>query len=183
MQQEMKPALKGGNAAANNWTNVLFGIYILALVWILLLKLGVQFSYMDNRQVNLVPFEPLVHNRRLDYKELIANILVFVPLGIYTGILFKHWAFWKKMAFVGAASLLCEALQYILRIGSFDITDIITNTSGGIIGLVLLLVTVALFNNPNKAQKFVNITATIGTFLLILFLVLLKTNNLWIRYR
>ena len=40
-----------------------------------------------------------------------------------------------------------------------------------------------IFKNSVKAQKFINILATIGTFVMILFLFLLRTNQLWIRYQ
>ena len=69
--------------AANKLTNVLFIIYSIALFWILLFKLGVRFSYMENRQVNLIPFsEALYLNGKMDFGEMIMNVVIFVPLGI-----------------------------------------------------------------------------------------------------
>lgn len=166
------------NSAANILTAVLFIIYLIALYWILLLKLGVRFSYMEKRSVNLIPFhEPLLS------AENILNIAIFVPLGIYTGVLLKEWIFGKKLLFVFLFSLLIEGLQYIVRIGAFDVTDIITNTSGGTIGLMLFKGIEKAFNHTMKAQKFINIIAAIGTALMILLLVLLKMNRLPIRYQ
>jgi hypothetical protein len=34
-----------------------------------------------------------------------------------------------------------------------------------------------------KTQKFINTIAAVGTVVMILFLVLLRTNNLWIKYQ
>ncbi len=172
------------NNSINKLTIVLFVIYLIVLFWILLFKLGVRFSYMENRQVNLIPFgEPLILNGKTHFGEIIMNVLIFVPLGIYAGILFKRWGFGKNLFFFFLASLFVEGLQFILRIGAFDITDIITNTLGGIIGLMIFKAIEKIFKNRVKAQKFINVIASIGTALMILFLVLLKTNNLWIKYQ
>ena len=167
------------NNVTNRLTTVLFIIYLIALCWILLFKLGVRFSYMGNRRVNLIPFsEPLILNG-----ENILNVVIFVPLGIYAGILFERRIFGKKLLFVFLLSLLVEGLQYILRLGAFDVTDVITNTLGGIIGLMIFKGLKKTFNNSVKAQKFINIIAAIGTVLMILLLVLLKMNMLPIRYK
>ena len=81
------------NNVKNSLTAVLFIIYLIAICWILLFKLGVRFSYMGQRSVNLIPFrEPIILSG-----ENIFNVVIFVPLGIYTGILFERWIFSKKL--------------------------------------------------------------------------------------
>lgn len=168
----------------NRLTITLFIVYLIALYWILLLKLGVQFSYMENRSVNLVPFkESLVAHAKIDVSEIILNVVIFVPLGIYGGILFKRWNFGKKLFIFFLVSLTVEALQFILAVGAFDITDIITNTSGGIIGLLIFKVIEKVFNSSVKAQKFINLIAATGTVLIIVLLLLLKLNMLPIKYQ
>src|SRR6478752_4260852 len=88
-------------------TIVLLVIYLMALIWILLFKLGVRFSYMENRKVNLIPFsEPSIG-------EIIMNAVIFVPLGIYAGILFKRWTLGKNILFFFLTSLIIEGLQFI----------------------------------------------------------------------
>ena len=170
--------LKAKNVS-NRLTTVLFVIYLIALYWILLLKLGVRFSYMRERRMNIVPFrEPVIFT-----SENILNVAIFVPLGIYVIILFEQWSFSRKLFFVFFLSLLVETLQYILRVGAFDVTDIITNTLGGIIGLIIFKALEKAFSNHVKAQKFVNKIAVTGTILIILLLVLLKMNMLPVRYR
>ena len=167
------------NNTTNRLTTVLFIIYLITICWILLFKLGVRFSYMGKRSVNLVPFnEPLILNG-----ENILNVLIFIPLGIYAGILFERWIFGKKVLFCLLCSLLVEVLQYILRVGAFDVTDIITNTLGGLTGLILFMVIGKGFNNSVKAQKFINTIAATGTIIMILLLVLLKMNMLPVRYQ
>jgi glycopeptide antibiotics resistance protein len=134
---------------------------------------------MADRKANLVPFsEPLILT-----SENILNVVIFVPLGIYTGILFEKSIFVKKLFFFFLLSLLVEGLQYILRLGAFDVTDIITNTLGGVIGLVIFKAIEKAYSDNVKAKKFINIVAAIGTVLMILLLVLLKMNMLPIRYQ
>jgi len=111
------------------------------------------------------------------------NIVIFVPLGIYTGVSIKRWTFGNQLLFFFLISLMFEGLQFILRIGAFDITDIINNTIGGIVGLVLFKTIEILFNNSVRSQKFINIIAAIGTALMISILVLLKLNMLPVRYQ
>ena len=169
----------GTNNSTNKLTIVLFVIYLIALVWILLLKLGVQFSYRANRSVSLIPFS----DGKIDVGEIILNVVICVPLGIYTGVLFKRRTFGTKLFFFFLISSMFEALQFILRVGAFDITDIITNTLGGIIGLMILKAIEKLFINSVKAQKFINTVAAIGTVLMISLLFLLKMNMLPVRYQ
>jgi glycopeptide antibiotics resistance protein len=160
-------------------TIVLFNIYLVAICWILLLKLGVRFSYMGKQRVDLVPFnDPSILSA-----ENIMNTVVFVPLGIYAGVLFERWVFGKKLLFFFLLSFTVEALQYILRVGAFDITDIITNTLGGIIGFIVFQAIEKAFNNRLQAKKFINIMAATGTVIMIVLLLLLKMNMLPIRYQ
>ena len=159
-------------------TKVLFIIYSITLFWILLFKLGVRFSYMEKRSVNLIPFSD-----KIDLAEIILNVVIFVPLGIYAGVLFNKWTSGTKFFFFFLISLMFEGLQFILRVGAFDITDIITNTLGGIIGLIIFEAIEKVFNNRIRAEKFINIIAAIGTVVMISMLFLLKMNMLPVRYQ
>jgi len=173
------------NNKLNKLTYVLFAVYLIALFWILVFKLGVHFSYMGNeRSINLIPFsEPVILNGRIDFGEMIMNVLIFIPLGMYAGIIFKRWIIGKRLFLFFLISLIIEGFQFIMAIGAFDITDIINNTLGGIIGLMIYIGIEKVFKNSFKAQKFINLVATIGTISMILFLFLLKTNKLGITYQ
>lgn len=165
-------------------------IYLIALFWIIVFKMSVSFSYMkEARSVNLIPFSgPVILNGKVDHGEDVLNVLIFVPLGIYAGALFKGWITGKKILLFFLVSLACEGLQFILGIGAFDITDLITNTLGGITGLMIFKGIEKLFRSGIRAQKFINIIAATGTIVVIVLLLLLRTGNLWlfgrnIRYR
>lgn len=177
LQKDMRNHPKA--SALNRLTTVLLVIYLVAICWILLFKLGVRFSYMEKRNVNLTPFS----RSSILSSANIMNVVVFIPLGVYAGILFQRWIWGKKLLLFFLLSLIVEGLQYILRIGAFDVTDIITNTLGGIIGLILYKAIEKAVNSSFKAQKLINIIAATGTVLMILLLVLLKMNMLPVRYQ
>lgn len=104
------------------------------------------------------------------------NMVIFVPLGIYAGALLKRWTTGKKLFLFFLISLICEVLQFILGVGAYDITDVISNTLGGITGLLIYK---AVEKIPGfKTQKFINIIAAAGTVLMILLLSLLIISNL-----
>ena len=168
-----------GSTAGNRLTISLLVVYGLALVWILLLKLGVRFSYGGERRVNLIPFQ----ERLVFGAENILNIVIFVPLGIYAGILFNHWRFGTSLLFFFLISFLVEGLQYMLALGAFDSTDLLTNTLGGIIGWLLYKAIERAFGSRARAQTFINAIAAIATVLMLLLLLLLKMNRLPIRYQ
>ena len=94
----------------------LFLIYLALLVWIILLKL--QFSLQDldtGRSVNLIPF---YYDKEIGtafhLKEVLENLLIFVPMGIYLQMLLPKRRLHIKLIIIAGTSLLLEALQYVL---------------------------------------------------------------------
>ena len=172
------------SGTANRLTILLLVIYFIVLFWILLFKLGVQFSYMGTRRFNLIPFneffEPTI---RVDKGGLIANVVIFIPLGVYVGLLFKRWSFVAKLVLIFSVSFLFEAIQYVFRIGAFDSTDIATNTFGGMIGLLCYSILMRVFSNGSRTERFINVIGAMGTVTMLVLLVLLKMNMLPIRYQ
>jgi len=108
----------------------LFILYVLILSWIILFKATIPLVVFQlERSVNVVLFgnEPRLH-------EIILNVLVFVPMGIFISALKKKGSFFGMVALVFLLSLFYEATQFIFAIGVCDITDLIANTLGGIAG-------------------------------------------------
>lgn len=170
--------------AANRFTWLLLLIYLAALTWILILKMGVRFSYMDSRQVSLIPFyRNIVLHARLDKVEIVMNVIVFIPLGIYTGILFPHRKWGTQLLWCLLVSTLIESLQFLLAVGAFDATDIVTNTTGALIGLIFFAGMKRLLSTPLKAQQWINWTAALLSLLAVVLLALLKLGMLPIRYQ
>ncbi|KPI51594.1 VanZ family protein [Clostridioides difficile] len=163
-----------------NITKGLFIVYIIILTWIILFKMQFDISSleaMNLRNINLVPFaSSLIVNNRVDISEIILNVVVFAPFGIYLCMLKEEWSFIKKVVPIFLASLVFETLQYIFAIGASDITDLIGNTLGGIIGIAVFVLLSKIFKD--KAIKIINILALIVTVVVILFLGLLIITNL-----
>jgi glycopeptide antibiotics resistance protein len=163
-------------------TLTLFTIFLIILFWIIVLKLNVHQLYKANtRSINLIPFtQPTIINNKTDYGEMILNVLVFIPLGLFSGALYKRWTIIKQVFLFFSVSYLCESFQYIFGTGASDITDIIDNTLGGLIGLMTFRGIEKAYQDHQKAQKLINIIGIIGTLLILLLLIFLKLNHLWI---
>jgi glycopeptide antibiotics resistance protein len=167
------------NKSSDILSKILFIVYLIALFWIVVLKFNIPLSH--TRGVNLIPFkESLFPDGKHNSLEVIMNVVVFIPLGIYAGILFKSWNIAKKLLMFFLISFMCEVSELIMAIGTFDVTDLITNTFGGLIGLIIFLGIEKAFNNSTKAQKFLNIVAITGTILMFLSIFLLKISHLWL---
>ena len=151
------------NNKQRNITMILFTVYFFILVWTLLFKMGIPFDvHYSSRSINLIPFSgSVIVNGKIYIKEIINNILVFVPVGIYTCMLNSKWSFVKKIAPAFFISLAIEIFQFVLAIGATDITDLLGNTLGGIIGIAIFYLFTKVFRN--KTIKLFNILAFIAT--------------------
>ena len=165
------------NNRQRNLTRILFAIYFLILVWILLFKMSFSLDELyKSRSINLIPFMgSVVVNGRIYINEIIDNILVFIPIGIYICMLKEDWSILRKISVGFFISLGIEVLQFILAIGATDITDLIGNTLGGIIGIGVFYLFSKLFKN--KTNKIINILALISTILLIVIISILLFVN------
>ena len=161
----------------HNLTRILFGVYFLILVWILLFKMSFSIDELyKNRSINIIPFMgSVIVNGKIDISEIIKNILVFIPVGIYTCMLKKDWPILKQISVGFFISLGIEVLQFILAIGATDITDLIGNTFGGIIGIGVFYLFSKVFKN--KTNNIINILALIATVLLIALISILLFAN------
>jgi glycopeptide antibiotics resistance protein len=112
-------------------------------------------------------------NNRIEFSEIYDNILVFVPFGLYVSMLKSNWSFLKKVAPIAGVSLLYEVLQFIFSVGASDVTDLIGNTFGGIIGIAIYIVFRRLLKTDFKTNKILNIIALIGTICVIILLAIL----------
>lgn len=136
----------------NKFLNVVFFTYMVILFWIIAMKMGFSLSEIaGERQLNLIPFyyddDSLINIVLSEFKN---NILVFVPFG---GMLYmKGVRDFKKAAFSAlGVSLFFEVFQYIFAVGICDVTDLINNTIGGILGF---LIAAAILKNDKSGKRF-----------------------------
>ena len=161
-------------------TKILLTIYLVVLTWIILFKMELKpvlLADTNLRSINLIPFAgSLIVNGKVQIDEIILNILVFIPFGLYLSMLEEDWHFTCKAAPIFSASLAYEVFQYIFAVGASDITDLIGNTLGGIIGIGLFSLLSRLLGD--RTIKVLNLLSLIGTILVLLFLGILITANL-----
>jgi glycopeptide antibiotics resistance protein len=116
---------------------VVFAVYFVLLVWLVLFKFAVSLDDVPRlRGINLVPFYYDTENS-VHLKEVVYNILVFVPLGVYLSAFMSKKTLVIRILPCFLLSLAFEVIQWIFAIGASDITDVIGNTFGGILGLIL----------------------------------------------
>lgn len=146
-------------------TTVLLTIYLIILTWIILLKMQVTTEMLPSiRNINLIPYgQSVIVNGRIDFTEIINNAIAFIPVGVYVAMLKPEWSFIKKVLPSVGISLIYEVLQYVFAIGATDITDVINNTIGGIVGVCIAALCFTMFKE--KAYKVLHTLAIIGTVL------------------
>ena len=168
------------NSKQKKITIGLFMVYFLILTWMILFKMSFSFQDLVGfRSINLIPYyDSTIVNGSIGITEIIYNIIVFIPFGIYICMINDNWSVLKKIIFIAGVSLTYEILQFIFAIGATDITDLIGNTFGGIIGITIYFVISKLFKSNQKMNKVLNTIALILTILIVAFLTLLIVMNL-----
>ncbi|TAQ08681.1 VanZ family protein [Enterococcus faecium] len=144
----------------------LLGIYLFFLLWLILFKLSFnlpQFLTYSYSNVNLVPFS---FENTTVLRETTYNLIVFFPFGVLLNVNFKRLSFSKKLGIIFLVSFLAELIQFLFGIGVADITDVITNTTGGLIGLWFY----QLLNKHLSTNKLDRL-AVISGYILLLFLI------------
>lgn len=159
----------GGKRTTNWAVPLLFAVYLVLLVWIILFKLrlpGEELAHI--RGVNLIPFyyETDV-SLRLHLKDVLENVLIFVPYGIYLCMLSERLGVWGKAGILLGTSLVLEAAQYIFAIGCSDITDVLTNTAGGLLGIGIYRVLLLLLRDRRRTDRVISVLAAVVTVLLL----------------
>jgi glycopeptide antibiotics resistance protein len=123
--------------SARAYLVALFVVYLLLLIWVVLWKLNVPWIGGD-RAIKLVPFARTGEAGASAPVEVLVNLMIFIPLGVHVGLLAPARACWTAIGAAAGTSLALEATQYVLAVGRSDITDVLVNTAGGLIGLGVL---------------------------------------------
>ena len=104
-------------------------VYLVLLVWLVVWKLQVpHLGLGDVRPFKLVPFVGDGTNGSSSPRDVIGNLLIFLPFGVLLGLLAPNWSAIRILT------------AWLLAVGSFDSSDIIMNTVGGAAGLLLLAI-------------------------------------------
>lgn len=145
-------------------TFVLFIIYVLALIWLILFKLQFSFDHIERvRVINMIPLHDSV------LSEVLDNIEIFVPLGIYICMLKSKWSFTRKLLPIISFTLVFETTQFVFAIGRSDITDILANTLGGTIGIGIFELLFKIIKH--RTNKLLNLFALVLTACAMFFII------------
>jgi glycopeptide antibiotics resistance protein len=147
----------------------LFAVYLVLLAWIILWKLELPWigeAALRPRPIKWIPFLPTAEAGASQPIELAINVLLFVPFGLYLGVLAPRWRWWQATMVFAGTSILLEIAQHLMSTGSLDTTDILTNTAGGLVGLGAL----ALLRRRLRSRTAVVMTRSflIGTIVAVL---------------
>ncbi len=125
--------------------NTLIYVYIAFVLYFTLMPILTSLPTMFNHQytfMNLEPFSDVIHGRGDFMRQIVLNIIMMIPFGILIPFTMnnKH-KFFKTIALTFIFSLIIEILQPLINGNrSSDITDLITNVIGGIIGYLFYLI-------------------------------------------
>lgn len=89
--------------------------------------------------MHMAPFEDVIH-RHGDYvRQIVLNVVLFLPFGVLQPLCDRcrgrRPRFWRCLLLALALSAGIEVVQPLLHVfRRADITDVITNTIGGVLG-------------------------------------------------
>ena len=153
----------------NGLTIALGVIYALLLTGVILFKF--PFSYDETGGKRIVNLVPLMGSFSRDgvirWDQIVENVLIFVPLGVYFCMVKGSWPFWKKTLLIAGVTVAFEIIQYIFAIGRADITDVLTNALGGIVGIGFYALLAKVLRN--RTNVVINIAALILTVFVLLY--------------
>lgn len=99
--------------------------------------------------INLVPFAYMFS----DYGNSLLNVLLFVPLGVFLPVFWKRYRSFFRTALFGLLFSLTIELLQLLTLRATDINDLITNTTGTILGWCLGRILLKLFPSIRPSWK------------------------------
>jgi len=128
---------------------VLLGIYLACLIYFMFFSESYGRTITQQEyHYNLIPLREIW--RFIKYwrvlgigavlVNVVGNVAVFIPFGCAVPALFPRVrSFVQMMILSFSASLLAETMQLLLKVGCFDVDDLLLNTLGGCVGYLLYL--------------------------------------------
>lgn len=142
---------------------LLFYLYIILLSYFLFFSEHYGRAYViEGYRYNLTFFKEI--RRFIEYRQqlgfesfvvnVLGNVLAFAPYGFLLPMINKRYrSFFKIMLLTIMFSLTVETIQLFLKVGIFDVDDIILNTLGGIVGYLFFSICHALYFGKRNKQR------------------------------
>lgn len=128
-------------------------VYMSFVLYFTLMSIICSIPFMFNhpfKMMNMNLFDDLL-NQRGDYvRQIILNIVMLIPFGIMFPMIDKKNNFVKTVKWSFIISLVIEMLQPLISVRSSDITDLITNVFGAVIGYLIYLTFQTVINKIFK---------------------------------
>ena len=159
---------------------LIFLIYLSFIAWCILFKYVTPTEVFNpnryfSRTINITPFNDL-KNGYFNFADIYGNIFLFIPLGFYLS-LYRGRKPLSNLILACFLSISFECLQYIFGIGASDITDIILNTFGTLVGMFLYIIFKLIFKDREKIKKFsVIIGSVCAVFIAFMVILVFKYN-------
>ena len=160
------------------FARIVFGIYLAWLVWLILFKLwlpGYPALRGGVRSVEWIPFAERAAGFSQVLWEMRTNLLVFIPFGAYCAAFLPEKRRWAAFPMGFAVSVTLEVLQYITALGASDVTDVILNTAGSALGVLLWILLRRLFRS--RAITVMNAAGLLGEILFLVAMAVLFVRN------
>lgn len=130
---------------------VLFVLYILLLSYLLFLSedYGRKSFALRQYQYNLIPFQEIrrfwVYRDKVGYiasfLNIGGNVIGFLPFGFFLPVISYRFRNGWLIGLLGfSLSLVVECTQLILKVGCFDVDDLILNALGAVLGYVAFVI-------------------------------------------
>lgn len=165
-------------------------IYIILFLWIIVFTYVSPLEVFSQnrptiRSISIIPFHQIGRyifgtanvSTSVVINNIVGNLLLFIPLGLYLQLFKKDKRFFPSFITVFLVSLVIEIVQYILAIGITDIDDIILNTLGGVIGIVIYKLLASWIKDPKKIRTFLTISSSVIALPLLILFILLYAYN------
>jgi glycopeptide antibiotics resistance protein len=91
-------------------------------------------------ETNLIPFKTIssyLHgepNWSIAILNLVGNIVLLAPIGFLVPLVYRQMTWRTSLALAAAIGLSIEGMEVLLRLGIFDIDDVILNALGVMLG-------------------------------------------------
>jgi glycopeptide antibiotics resistance protein len=116
-------------------------VFRLLVFKIQMLRIGhLRFRFTgETGEANLAPFRTIGLYLRepqslISLLNLAGNVALFVPVGVLASLVFRGLRWWGALALAVGVGLAIEGTQAALRVGIFDVDDVILNGLGVMVG-------------------------------------------------
>ena len=119
-----------------------------------------------DQNINLAPFAYMFS----DYRNSLLNVLLFVPLGFFLPVLWKRFRSFLWTGLFGLSFSLTIELLQLFTLRATDINDLMTNTTGTILGWLLGRLVLKLFPSIRPSWKTGELAVVFGVTFAVMFL-------------